>query len=188
MLDKELCSSNINGVKASVRGPVVTHVMYNDNIVLFSKASRQDAQILAKCLDKNCEWSGQSLKRGKFGIFFSKHTYSSSRRAIKHHLQMRSLKREAIYLGAPLFLSRSPSKDFKFLQEKLEAKLTGWRSRCLSWAGRCTLINSVAQTIPNFTPSAFNIPEKICDKLDSLTRRFWWKPKEKEGRFVAWKA
>ncbi|XP_075670141.1 putative mitochondrial protein AtMg00310 [Castanea sativa] len=26
-----------------------------------------------------------------------------------------------------------------------------------------------------------------CDKLNSLSRRFWWKPKEKEGRCIAWK-
>ncbi|XP_030963845.1 uncharacterized protein LOC115985008 [Quercus lobata] len=36
--------------------------------------------------------------------------------------------------------------------------------------------------------STFNIPAKNCDKIDSLIRRFWWKPKEKEGRFIAWKA
>lgn len=85
---------------------------------------------------------------------------------------MRNLKKEAIYLGAPLFLTRSPSKDFKFLQVKLEVKLLGWKNRGLSWAGRCTLINSAAQALPNYTLSSFNIPEKICDKLDSLTRRF----------------
>ena len=70
MLDKELCSSNISSIKASARGPTVTHVMYADNIVLFSKATRKDVEILAKCLDRYCEWSGQSLNRGKSGIFF----------------------------------------------------------------------------------------------------------------------
>ena len=185
MLDKELCFGNISGAKASVRGPVVTHVMYADDIILFSKATRNNAEILTKCLDMYCDWSGQSINRSKSGIFFSKHTCSSSRRAIKHQFQMRNIKKEAIYLRAPLFLSRSPSKDFKFLQEKLEVKLSGWRSRCLSWVSTCALINSVAQALPNYTISSFNIPEKICDKLDSLTRRFWWKPKEKEGRFLA---
>ena len=172
MLDKELCSGNISGAKASARRLAVTHVMYADDIVLFAKATRNDAEILTTCLDRYCDWSGQSINRSKSGIFFSKHTYSSSRRAIKHQFQMRNLKKEAIYLGAPLFLTRSPSKDFKFLQEKLEVKLSGWRSRCLSWASTCTLINSVAQALPNYTLSSFNIPEKIYDKLDSLTRRF----------------
>ena len=36
--------------------------------------------------------------------------------------------------------------------------------------------------------STFDIPGKVCDKLDALTRRFWWKPKEKEGRFLAWRS
>ena len=93
---------------------------------------------------------------------------------------MKRLRKDAPYLGAPMFLSKSPSKDFKFLQDKLESKLTSWRSKCLSWAGRCTLINSVTQAIPTYTFSSFDIPIKNCDKLDSFSRRFWWKPKEKE--------
>ena len=101
---------------------------------------------------------------------------------------MKSLKQDAIYLGAPLLLSSTPSKDFKFLQDRLEAKLSGWRSKCLSWAGRCTLINSVAQTLPTYAMSIFNIPSKICDSLDAALRRFWWNPKTQDGRFLALKA
>ena len=187
MLDRELNSGNISGTKASVRGPAITHVMYADDIVLFSKATRKDAETLANCLEKYCEWSGQCLNRAKSGIFFSKHTTAICKRSIKHFLQMKSLKKDVVYLGAPLFLTRSPSKDFKFLQEKLESKLAGWKSKTLSWARRSTLITSVAQAIPSYTLSTFHIPTKNCDKLDSLTRRFWWKPKEKEGRFIAWK-
>lgn len=66
--------------------------------------------------------------------------------------------------------------------------MSGWRSQCLSWAGRCTLINSVAQAIPNYTLSSFNVPAKCCDKLDALSRRFWWKSKDKDSRFIAWSA
>ena len=87
-----------------------------------------------------------------------------------------------------MFLSKAPSKDFSYLQDKLEAKLMGWRSKCLSWVGRKTFINSVAQTIPNYTMSTFNIPSKVCDKVDSLTRRFWWKPNQQNGKFIAWKS
>ena len=79
---------------------------------------------------------------------------------------MKRLKKDVVYLGAPLFLSRSPSKDFKFLQDKLEAKLVGWRSNCLSWAGRCTLINSVTKALSVYTLSSFDVPAQNCDKLD----------------------
>ena len=44
---------------------------------------------------------------------------------------MKSLKMDSVYLGAPLFLTKALAKDFKFLQERLEAKLKGGRSKTL---------------------------------------------------------
>ena len=66
-----------------------------------------------------------------------------------------------------------------------------------SWVGEANafhgqddalFINSAAQTIPNYIMSSFKIPSKICDSLDATIRRFWWKPKEVDGKFLAWKA
>jgi len=50
MLDRKLSLGNLSGAKASVRGPALTHDMYADDIVLFSKATRKDAETLASCL------------------------------------------------------------------------------------------------------------------------------------------
>ena len=85
-------------------------------------------------------------------------------------------------------MTRAPTKDFAYLQSKLEARLVGWRSKCLSWAGIRTLITSMTQTIPIYARSTFNIPNKVCNNLDSLTRRFWWTPKNQEGNFLAWRS
>ena len=60
-------------------------------------------------------------------------------------------------------------------QEKLEVKFMGWRS---------TLINSVAQAIPNYIMYSFSMLNKVCDKLDALSRRFWLKSKDPEGKFL----
>lgn len=61
----------------------------------------------------------------KPGVFFSKHTQSQTKRSVKNILQVKSLKKNVVYLGAAMFLSRAPSNDFSFLQDKLEAKLIG---------------------------------------------------------------
>lgn len=188
MLDLELRNKNICGIKTSISGPTITHLMYADDIMLFSKATKKDASTISDILEKYSCWSGQSVNRSKSGIFFSKHTPTSTRRSISNILQVKTLKKDAVYLGAPLFLSRSPSKDFVYLQSKLETKLSGWRSKCLSWAGRRTLITSVAQTLPNYTMSTFSVPINTCDSLDSLFRRFWWNPNKQEGNFLAWRA
>ena len=54
--------------------------------------------------------------------------------------------------------------------------------------GRKTLITSVAQSLPTYAISTFSIPNKTCEKLDSLTRRFWWQPKANEGCYLTWKS
>ena len=36
--------------------------------------------------------------------------------------------------------------------------------------------------------STFDIPTKVCDKLDALTRKFWWNPKKPNVRYLAWLA
>ncbi|KAK9989403.1 hypothetical protein SO802_029642 [Lithocarpus litseifolius] len=159
-----------------------------DPLFLYIFILGREAATTNQCLETYCSWSGQSLNRSKSSVFFSKNCQKQKCREIKQILQMKGLKKDSIYFGAPLFLSKAPSKDFKFLQDRLEARLMGWRSKCLSWAGRSTLIKFVARAIPTYSMSTFNIPNKICDKLDAATRRFRWRPKKSEGRFVAWRA
>ena len=74
LLNREFHLKKISGVKASLNGPAITHVMYADDIVLFSKAIRMEAKAINECLDMYCKWSSQCINRSKFGIYFSKHT------------------------------------------------------------------------------------------------------------------
>ena len=109
-------------------------------------------------------------------------------RMLKRVLQMKPLPKDVFYLGAPLFTTRNRTKDFKFLHERLEVRLLDWRSKCLSWAGCNTMIKSVSQALPTYTLSTFEVPERTSEKLDSITRRFWWNPKKESGSYLAWKS
>uniref|UniRef100_A0A803NX31 Reverse transcriptase zinc-binding domain-containing protein n=1 Tax=Cannabis sativa TaxID=3483 RepID=A0A803NX31_CANSA len=64
-------------------------------------------------------------------------------------------------------------------------RIEGWKSRLLSLAGRTTLIQSVALSVPIYTMSSFLIPKSICTALDKLVRRFWWKGSDDSNRFLA---
>ena len=156
----------------NVGGPAFTHVMYADDIFLFARANGREVKILDECIEKYCQWSGQLINRSKSGLIFSKLVQGNKKRLIKQLLNMKSIPQNSTYLGAPLFSSQSRCKDFKFLQDKLDARLLGWISKTLSQAGCSTLIKSVANALPTF-----DIPHKVCDKLDASTRRFWWNPK-----------
>jgi hypothetical protein len=105
-----------------------------------------------------CEWSGQKINCNKSGLICSKLVSRVRKREIKLTLDMKKVQANVNYLGAPLFHSTSRIKDFRFLQEKLETRLSGWRCKNLSWAGRATLIKSVALALPVYTFSSSNVP------------------------------
>jgi len=123
LLDKELHSSNFSGVKASPKGPALTHVMYADDIVLFSKATRHDVEILASCLDKNCDWSGQSINKNKSGICFSKHTSPPIRRAIKQLLQMKKTQKRSCLFRSTLVLNHISFKGLHFSPREIKSQV-----------------------------------------------------------------
>ena len=57
----------------------------------------------------------------------------------------------------------------------------------LSWAGKEILIKAVAQFIPTYTISVFQIPVKLCDELDALCAKFWWRQVGNE-RKIHWRS
>lgn len=56
----------------------------------------------------------------------------------------------------------------------------------LGWEGNTPRFSSSSPA--KLHMCTFNIPSEICEKLDSTSIRFWWKPKASKGRFIAWKA
>lgn len=65
------------------------------------------------------------------------------------------------YLGIPLFKGRDKVHHFKYLIDKVIAKLEGWQSKLLSQAGRLVLIRTVPNSIPLYNASASFIPYAI---------------------------
>ncbi len=94
---------------------------------------------------------------------------------------MKNLPVDAFYLGTPIFSSRSKTKDFNYLIDRIDYKLKGWRCKALSWAGRKILIKSMALALSTHTFSTADVPVTVCKKLDASIRRFWWNPKKEKG-------
>ncbi|XP_023903348.2 uncharacterized protein LOC112015206 [Quercus suber] len=66
MLDLELRNKNLYGIKTSKSGPTITHVIYADVIVLFSKASRKDVGTISRILEKYSLRFDQLVNKNKF--------------------------------------------------------------------------------------------------------------------------
>jgi len=55
---------------------------------------------------------------------------------------------------------------------KLSARLSTWKGRFLSLAGRICLIKSVFTVIPLFYLSFYKAPTAVCEKIVTIQRRF----------------
>lgn len=89
------------------------------------------------------------------------------------------------YLGLPLILPRSKRQANLELKGTLLKRLSGWKSKLLSQAGRACLLRSVVSALPTYFMSSFLLPLRYCQELDSLLRHFWWDfPQEKRRNFV----
>lgn len=53
-----------------------------------------------------------------------------------------------------------------------------WKEKCLSRAGKETLIKSIAQAIPNYIMSCYKLPESCCKDIETMLSKFWWKYEE----------
>ena len=49
---------------------------------------------------------------------------------------------------------------------------------------------AVAQAIPTYNMSCFQLPKGLCEEIEGLMRRFWWGQRQQENRIalVSWKS
>ena len=98
------------------------------------------------------------------------------------------IKQHETYLGLPSLIGRSKTNSFAQLKSKVANKLSVWKEKLLSAAGKEVLIKAVAQAVPSYTMSCFKLPDNLCGDLTSMIRQFWWgqKKDEKKLAWISW--
>ncbi|KAL0650745.1 hypothetical protein Bca4012_093436 [Brassica carinata] len=78
------------------------------------------------------------------------------------------------YLGLPLLTKRMTVNDYLPLVEKVRKKMSSWRGRLLSHAGRLQLIKSVITSLANFWMAAFRLPSSCLKEIERLCSAYLW--------------
>ena len=90
--------------------------------------------------------------------------------------------RHSKYLGLPSFIGRSKKQVFATLKERVGQKLASWKGKLLFMVVKEILIKAIAQAIPTYTISFFQLPQSLCEDLESMMRNFWWVQKQQESK------
>ncbi|XP_020114730.1 uncharacterized protein LOC109728671 [Ananas comosus] len=166
--------NSLEGIRLGTGGPILTHVLYADDLFVFSKATNNDIRALKMLLLTFCELPGDEINYSKSAIIFNRRMSEVQRDAIRLELNINDAPLQGKYLGNPLFLERSLTNTFEFVINRLQKRLTGWKAKSLSHAGRLTLIQSVLLAIPRFYLSFIILPAKFIHKIERVIRDFWW--------------
>ena len=89
------------------------------------------------------------------------------------------------YLGIEVGGNPRKKKFWDPVLEKLKSRLSVWKGRFLSMAGRICLLKSVITAIPLYYLSLFRASESVCKSIVSIQRRFLW-GWGKEKRSISW--
>ena len=125
-------------------------------------------------LSNFCKESGQLISAEKSHIYFSPNVPSNVRGDVCGLLEIAETSCLGKYLGFPLNHKGAGRSRYNFIVKRVISKLSGWKTKFLSFVGRTVLINSIMAVIPNHIMQGVALPNHLCEKLDKVNRDFLW--------------
>jgi len=188
LLNSRIQSSNLNGIKVAPSAPVVSHLLFADDSLLFFRANAENAQEINDVMNIYCRASGQQINMDKSSIHFAKGVSNRTREEIKNILNVQNESLSEKYLGMPSDVGASTNGAFKYLKDRIWKRIQGWIENCLSAGGKEVLIKAVAHAIPTYSMSCFKLPRGLCEHINGIVRSFWWGSKDGKRKpcWVAW--
>ncbi|CAA0823412.1 Unknown protein [Striga hermonthica] len=186
-INREVSARNWDPVVLSRGGPVLSHLLFVDDVILMAQANEVTAKTVNVVLQAFAEEAGLAINLSKSQIIFSAATPERKRNRIRQQLSIPTTEVFDKYLGFPIIVGRRKVSHFEFIIERISRRLPPWRAKFLNKAARTTLACSVLSTIPVYFMQIAWFPEKTCQQIDSIIKRIIWKYRDGRGlHLVNW--
>ncbi|KAL0874846.1 hypothetical protein Bca101_024551 [Brassica carinata] len=167
--------------------PLVTHLSFADDMLIFFDGTQRSLNAILNVLRAFQSTSGLGLNISKSCLFLDGNNRGTLKAmADSFGLSLGSL--PVKYLGLPLMPHRLRQTDYQPLIDKILARITSWKNRHLSFAGRLQLIQSVLNGIFNFWATSFPLPQGCIATLERICNAFLWSgtPISAKSAKVSW--
>ncbi|CAE6176705.1 unnamed protein product [Arabidopsis arenosa] len=148
LIENAVADKRWKPISLSQRGPKLSHMCFADDLILFAEASVAQIRVIRRVLESFCTASGQKVSLEKSKIFFSGNVSRDLGKLISDESGIASTRELGRYLGMPILQKRINKDTYGEILEKMASRLSGWREKTLSFAGRLTLTRSVLTAIP----------------------------------------
>lgn len=166
----------------------MSHLFFADDILLFAEAGIDQVECIKMGLHKFCSSSGQKINFNKSSIYFSPNISDQVAKSLSSIIGIPRTSELGCYLGHQVVHKGWNERAQTLLIDKVRKRLEGWKSKCLSRAGRVTLAKSVLNSMGKFQMQFQRLPSRVHRKLDKNVRQCVWG--EIDGRrkihLVAW--
>ena len=169
------------------QGVKLTHLSFADDIVVFTNGTVSSLQGVVEVMQNFATMSGLHINATKSTIFASGLDVAPLLAAAAS-LGISAGSLPIRYLGMPLTTKSLTPLDYEPLVDKVRSRMLSWSNKSLSFAGRLQLINSVITSTVNFWSSAFLLPAKCLDTIESMCCAFLWSgsPTQTHKAKVSW--
>ncbi|XP_026396227.1 uncharacterized protein LOC113290854 [Papaver somniferum] len=170
-----------SGVKAARNASAITHLLFADDILLFTKADMHNISGILKVISDFGKYSGKMLNFNKSSVYFSKNLSPNTKKVLSRALNMSEMQDSDIYLGVTLLLGRDKSKGFKPIIHSFGSRLKNWKGKTMNQSARSTMVKHVLNALPTHHMGSFKLPNNPLSQLYSIQRHFWWGDKNNRG-------
>lgn len=160
----------------------ITHLQFADDTIIFTPANIEILSNYKKFLQCFAILSGLRNNYDKSALIPINYDEMWIRDA-QRSLQCRVDNLPITYLDIPLGANPRQVRMWGPVINIVEKRLSLWKSKTLSRAGRLILIKSVLNNLPMYYLSLFSIPKQVARRIIQLQRRFFLgEERERQGR------
>ncbi|KAJ0527046.1 putative RNA-directed DNA polymerase [Helianthus annuus] len=175
------------GVVLPNGGPTLSHLFYADDVIFIGEWSEENIKNLNRILRCFNLCSGLKVNLNKSCVY-GVGVEEEENQNMANLIHCKAGMFPCTFLGLPIGANMKRVKYWKPIIDKFNAKLSGWKAKSLSLAGRVTLAKAVLGALPNYYLSIFKAPIGVINMLEKIRKNFVWGNKGggKSIKWIAW--